>query len=132
TVVLPGGQAVQGKLNTSGTELEVSTPSGPRQAPLAGVSAIRDPEEQRKFERLEHPGPLQLWTGFFDLGLALARGNARTDTLTTAINASRVTHTSKTSLYFNQIYGSSRVAGITAANASAVRGGWSFNRNLDS
>src|SRR5581483_2640887 len=42
TVVLPGGESVQGKVTTSGSNLQVSTPAGTRTAPLAGVSAIRN------------------------------------------------------------------------------------------
>ena len=41
-----------------------------------------DAAEQHAFERLEHPGIFELWSGNFDIGLALARGNARTDSLT--------------------------------------------------
>ena len=130
TVVLPGGDTVRGRLSTTGTTLQVATPSGTRTAPLAGVSAMRNPAEQQTFERLEHPRFLELWTGYFDLGLALARGNARTETLTTAFNASRVTRTSKLTTYFNQIYGTARLNGIIDSTASAIRGGWSFNHNI--
>jgi hypothetical protein len=132
TVVLPGGEAVQGKLNTSGNDLQVATAAGPRTAPLAGVGAIRNTGEQRTYERLQHPRLLELWTGYFDLGLSLARGNAHTDTLATAFNASRITRTSKLTTYFNEIFASARINGVTESTASAIRGGWSYNHNISS
>src|SRR5437870_3737141 len=76
TVVLPGGESVSGKVSTANGRLEVASKS----APLAEIGDMRNPAEQRSWERIQHPGLLELWTGFVDLGLALARGNARTDT----------------------------------------------------
>jgi putative salt-induced outer membrane protein YdiY len=71
-----------------------------------------------------------VWAGNFDIGLSLARGNARTDTLTTAFTAARNTHADKVAVYFNQIYGTARANNLTSTIASAVRGGWSYNRNV--
>jgi hypothetical protein len=130
TVVLPNGESVAGKVSTSGDTMQVASPSGPKTAPLAGVQTLRNPAEQHTWERLQHPRVLELWSGFFDLGLALARGNARTDTFTTAFNASRVTSHDKITTYFNQIFASARVNNISNTTANAVRGGWSYNRDL--
>jgi hypothetical protein len=130
TVVLPGGETVAGKIATSGENLQVAASGGAKSAPLASVQALRNPAEQHSWERLQHPGLRELWTGSFDLGLALARGNARTDTFTTAFNATRITRKDKITTTFNQIYGSARVNGITSTNASALRGGWSYNRDI--
>lgn len=130
TVELPGGERVAGKVTTAGDNLEVTTPAGVKPAPLTAIGAMRNPAEQRTWERLQHPGLLELWTGFFDTGFALARGNARTDTLTTAFNATRVTRKDKISVTFNQIYGTARVNDISNTVASAIRGGWAYNRDL--
>lgn len=130
TVELPNNERVSGKLATSGDTLQVTTESATRTAPLTQVGAVRNPAEQRTWERLQHPGLLQLWTGFFDTGFALARGNARTDTLTMAFNASRVTRADKLTFTFNQIYGTARANGVTSTIANAIRGGWSYNRNV--
>src|ERR1035441_5726703 len=35
-------------------------------------------------------------------------------------------------LYFNQIYGTARGNNVTSTIASAVRGGWKYNRNVSS
>jgi len=130
TVVLPGGETVAGKVTTTGNNLEVAGPAGPKTAPLTAVDAIRNPAEQQTFERLQNPKLTELWTGFIDTGLALARGNARTDTLTTAFHATRVTRTDMITLAFAQIYGSSRVNGVSATSANAIRGAWSYDRNI--
>jgi putative salt-induced outer membrane protein YdiY len=130
TVVLPSGESVSGKVATAGANLEVATASGVKTAPLADVSAVRNPAEQHSWDRLQHPGLLELWTGFFDFGLALARGNARTDTQTTSFNATRVTRKDKITLNFKQIRGTSRVNNETSLVAAALRGGWTYNRDL--
>ena len=129
TVVLRG-ESVNGKISSSGDNLQVATGAATRTAPLADVSALRNPAEQHNWERLQHPGWLELWTGNFDLGLALARGNARTDTLTNAFNATRATRQDKVILYFNQIYGTARINNVNNTIASAVRGGWSYHRDV--
>lgn len=129
-VALPGGQDVSGNLATEGNNIAVTSPSTRATVPLAEVSTIRDETEQRKFERLQAPGWLELWAGYFDLGLALTRGNARTTTLATAFNAARVTRTDKTSVYFNQIDSSATINGKNGTTASAVRGGLAYDHNL--
>lgn len=130
TVVPATGQALQGKVATSGTDLQVTTTTGTTTMPLASVTAVRNSAEQAAYERLEHPGLLELWAGYLDLGLALVRGNSYTDTLTTTFIAARQTRKSKLTVHFNQIYGTARSNGIVDANANAVRGGWSLDENL--
>jgi len=129
-VVLPGGESVKGKISTSGEAMEVAAPSGVKSAPLTGVGAVRNDSEQHAWERMQHPGILELWTGTFDVGAAAARGNARTATETTAFNANRSTMNDKITTYFNQIYGTAQVNGVSAAVASAVRGGWTYSRQI--
>ena len=126
-VVLPSGESVKGKISTNGDNLEVAAKS----APLAGISAIRDEAEQTKWEKLEHPGLFELWAGNFDFGLALARGNARTETLTNNFTAARATKHDKISLHFNQMYATALVDGVSSSTANAVRGGWAYNRDLN-
>jgi Protein of unknown function, DUF481 len=130
TVHLPNGQRVAGKISTAGETLEIATPAGVRPIPLISVGDMRNPAEEHNWERLQHPGLLELWTGFVDTGLALARGNARTDTLTTTLNATRVTRNDKITLTFNQIYGTARIDNLDSTTASALRGNWTYNRDL--
>jgi len=126
-VVLPGGESVKGKISTNGDTLEVASKS----APLAGISAIRDEAEEKKFQKMEHPNLGELWAGSFDFGLALARGNARTETLTNNFAAARVTKHDKISAHFDEIYGSALLNGVSSNTANAVRGGWAYNRDLN-
>jgi hypothetical protein len=129
-VGLPGGQSASGKVATAAGNLEVAAPSGPRAVPLAEVTDIRNPAEQHNWERLQHPGILQLWAGHFDIGLAMARGNARTDTLTSAFDAARVTRHDQITMHFDEIYGTARANGVVSTIASAENGNWTYQRNL--
>ena len=134
-VVLPSG-AVKGKVSTAGDNLDVATSGGEKSAPLTAVTAVRDDAEQHTYERLQHPGVFELWTGTFNTGLALARGNARTATLTNAFTASRTTLHDKITVHFNEIYATALVTEpsgtqINSATASQLVGGWEYNRNLN-
>ena len=130
TVELPGGERIAGKLSTAGENLEVTTDLGVKQEALSTVGDMRNPAEQHTWERLQHPGVLELWTGFFDTGLAVARGNARTDTLTNSFTATRITRNDKVTVNFSQIYGTATVNNVSSAVANAMRGGWSYDHTL--
>jgi putative salt-induced outer membrane protein YdiY len=131
TVELPGGVRAAGSVATNSEgALVVSTPTGVRVVGMDTVGAMRDPDEEAAWERLQHPSLLQLWSGSLDTGLALARGNADTDTLTTTVSATRVTTTDKIIANFNQIYGTARLDGVYSAVASAAHGDWEYNHNI--
>jgi len=129
-VVLPGGKSVTGKLDTTEGKVQIVTSAGQEAAALGDITAIRNSDEQGKYEKLLHPGLLELWTGSVDLGLALVRGNAHTSTFTTAFNTTRASRTDTIKLYLNQIRASATVGGKSAATAQAIRGGWSYGRNI--
>ena len=137
-VKLPEGKEVTGKVTTDNKEVTVTTPNAQTAtAPIGQIATIRNSAEQEKFERLQAPRWLDLWAGYVDLGFAIARGNARTDTLTTAFNAARATNNDKTQLFFNQIYSTAAVVGTngtstSAATANAARGGISYDHNINS
>jgi putative salt-induced outer membrane protein YdiY len=128
-VVLPGGKSVSGVLSTGDGKLQVAAASGTETAPLADVSAVRNADEQKQWERFQHPGLLQLWAGYVDVGYSLVRGNAETSTFATTFNAVRATRTDKITLQFNEIYATALISGTSAATAQAVRGGLDYNRN---
>jgi putative salt-induced outer membrane protein YdiY len=102
------------------------------------VVALRNPAEQKAYERLLNPGWLSLWTVTGSFGIAGTRGNASTSTFTTPITAARTTRSDKTTVYFNAIRATasvrSTVNGVTSdassVTAQAVRGGWAYSRNL--
>ena len=130
-VKLPDGKEVNGKVSTAGQEVAVATPAATVTAPIGQVATIRNEAEQQKYERLLAPSWSQLWAGYFDLGFSLARGNSHTDTLTTAFNATRATNADKTVLFLNQIYSTGTIGGVTGPTADAVRGGVSYDHNIN-
>jgi putative salt-induced outer membrane protein YdiY len=129
-VALPDGKILSGAVSSEGKNIQVNTPGGVTTSPLAEVSAIRGEAEQKKYERLLSPGWRDLWAGYFDLGLALARGNARTSTLTSSFSAARVTRSDQTTLYYNQIYSTAKLGGNNLATAEAIRGGVSYDHDI--
>jgi putative salt-induced outer membrane protein YdiY len=131
TVVLASGQSLRGPVTVDAKDDKVQVTTVPAMQParVSELVAIRNAETQRQFERTENPGLLDLWVGTIDLGLSAARGNARTNTFTTAAAAIRETRTDKTVGYFNQIYSSALIEGLSAATAEAMRGGWSYSKN---
>ncbi len=125
-VALPDGKTVQGTLATTGADVQVAGQS----VPLVQVPAIRSDAEQRNWQRLQKPGPLDLWAGTGTLGFAGTLGNAETQTITAALAAHRVTRTDKASITFNAIRASAFANGVSSRTAQAVRGGWAYARNL--
>ena len=77
-----------------------------------------------------NPSWTQLWAGSATFGWAGTRGNARALTLSTGFTASRVTKTDKTDVHLNGIRSSALVEGASEATAQALRGGWSYGRNI--
>jgi hypothetical protein len=130
TVVLPGDQAVQGTLATTGQTVRVEAPDGPRTVPLTEITALRNADEQRAYERLLNPSWTELWTITGSLGLAGTAGNARTSTFTVPVAMSRVTNSDRTTAYFNLVRASAVINNVSAQTAQAVRGGWGYSRNI--
>ena len=67
---------------------------------------MRNDEEQHLYERLLHPGFLQLWRTTSTLGFAGTAGNAKTTTFTTGLNATPATRTDKLTVNFSPIVAS--------------------------
>jgi hypothetical protein len=126
-VVTADGKAVQTKLATKEDKVEVAD----RTVPLADVVTIRDAASQAAYERYLHPGFGDLWAVAGNIGWAGTAGNAKTQTFTTPLTAVRASNTSKTNLYFNSVRASALINNVSAATASAVRGGWGYSRNLN-
>lgn len=131
TVELKTGDTVSGKLETAADKLVVRPEAAPpREASLADVNAVRDAAEQKEYERRLNPPWGRLWVGNLNFGLAGAQGNAETLTATLGINAARVTRTDKTAIKFAAIRSSALINNVNGTTANAVRGGWSYERNL--
>lgn len=126
TVVTTGDRTVQSQITTAGGRLVV----GGTQVATGDIVAIRNADEQNAFERLQHPGWGQLWTGAGSLNFAGTTGNSETRSLVVNVNAARTTRTDETSLYFTAIDSSATVNNLNSQTAQAVRGGWAYKRDL--
>lgn len=130
-LVLQDGRTVQGTLATVDAKVEVVAKDTKVSVTPADIATIRDAAEQQAYERRLRPGWGELWAGTGTVGLAGTSGNAKTLTFTTAVAAARVTNTDKTSLYFNIIKASALVNGKSADTAQAVRGGLSYDHDVN-
>jgi hypothetical protein len=128
TVVLPGGKETQGKLSTSGDQVQVSGES----IPLASVPTVRNAAEEAKYQRYLHPSLFDLWSGYYGLGVADASGNASSLTITNVLNATRITNNDKITIDAHQIYSRGLVNNVVGLTAKAWRAGWTYDRNIDS
>jgi len=126
TVVISGGKAVEGKIATAGEQVEVAGQT----TPLSSVTAVRNADEQAKYQRYLNPPFRDLWSGYYDFGIANASGNSRALSITNAANATRSTKKDKISIYFNEIYATGLVGKTVGVTAQAWRAGWMYDRNI--
>jgi small nuclear ribonucleoprotein (snRNP)-like protein len=130
TVVLKDGKSLEGSLSTVDGKVVVTGQNAKLEAAPAEVTAMRNADEQKAYERMLAPGLLELWSGEGTVGLAGAEGNAKTLTFTTGVTVARTTNKDKISLNFNAIKSSALVGGKDSATAQAVRGGIRYDRNV--
>jgi putative salt-induced outer membrane protein len=113
-LTLKDGTKFVGKVTTRDGKFVVAsaTPATTASAPVATkdtVVAVRDDEAQKAFDleadHLAHPKFNYFWSGLFDTGLALTRGNSSTTTFTVASKAVRETPKDKLTLYGNYVFG---------------------------
>lgn len=130
TVVLPNDKSVEGTIATSGDKIIVAEKGTTETVAPKDIVALRNADEQKAYLKMLRPGLLDLWNISGNIGLAGTSGNATTRTFTTPINLVRATRNDKTTVYFNFIRSASTVNGVSSDTASAVRGGYAYNRNL--
>ncbi|HEX5432086.1 MAG TPA: DUF481 domain-containing protein [Bryobacteraceae bacterium] len=131
-VVLQSGRTLQGTLSTANGQIVVTSPGASVTVMPAQIATLRNAGEQRSYERLLNAGWTDLWAGTATIGFAGTKGNAETSTFTAGANATRATNTDKTVLSFSAIKASASIGGVMADTAQAVRGGISYDRNLNS
>lgn len=130
------GQVLVGSVSTSGGEFIVRTAQGSTVSiGKAVVESIRSPEEQASYEaeveRLRNPNLLDFWSGFVDVGLSLTKGNAETNTFSTAMKTERKTQRDKISVYANSLFAQNSTTGVSETTANAIRGGTRYDMNLN-
>jgi len=129
----PEPPVIKATIASSDGKITLSAAQGaPQTVDPAGIAAIRDNAEEATYERLLHPGLLELWTGTATVGLAGTAGNAVTSTFNTGVTASRTTNHDLISISFNAVKSSATVSGVSSDTAQAVRGGWKYDRKVGS
>jgi putative salt-induced outer membrane protein YdiY len=132
-LTLKDGGKLSGKVATEDGKYVVTRTapaSAPGSAPKDVITAIRSDAEQKAFdinaEKMAHRKFTYFWSGLFDTGLALTRGNSATTSYTLSMKAVRETPRDKITVYSTYVYANDQtvVPSRTTANAilSGVRG----------
>ena len=134
-LTLKSGQVLVGPVETSDGNLTVKTvDAGTVTTAKADVVSIRSKDAEQTYEearrRLENPGLLDLWSGFVETGLSLARGNANATTFNIGAEADRTSKRDKLSVTYTSLYTKNTVAGVSALGADAVHGGIRYDLNV--
>jgi putative salt-induced outer membrane protein len=138
-LTLKDGTKLSGKVTTQDGKFVVASaaapaPSLPPPAAKETIVAVRDDAEQKAYdlatERMAHPKFTYFWSGLFDTGLALTRGNSSTASFTIASKAVRETPRDKLTLYGNYVYASDSTSAPGHTTANALNSGARFDYNL--
>jgi putative salt-induced outer membrane protein len=125
---LKDGQTIVGPVTTSNHKLDVATATtGEVAAPKDAIVAVRNDAEQKTYDdtvyRLQHPRLTDFWSGLFDTGLSVTRGNSSTLNFTLAGKAVRQTDRDKISVYTTAVYASDNTTPPSRTTAHAIQGG---------
>lgn len=129
-VVLPNAETVKATLQPAGNAVRVATPATTQTVPLTDIVTLRNDAEQRTYERFLHPGIFDLWTVNGSINIAGTKGNAETSTVTTPLLFARTSSSSRTTAYLTTIRSTATIDGLEGQTAKAIRGGWSYSRNI--
>jgi putative salt-induced outer membrane protein YdiY len=134
-VHLTSGDTLAGSVTTTDGQIRVATANlGAVATTKDKIKALVSKEEEaayeKEIERLRNPSLLDLWTGFVDTGLSMARGNSNSTTFSVGMNAARVTPRDKITAYFTSLYSKNKTRGVTVVGAQADRGGLRYDANF--
>lgn len=136
-LTLKDGKRLEGKVSTTDSTLNVAggpTPAAAGSAPKDAIVAVRNDAEQKTFdeqaEKMAHPKFYYFWSGVFDTGLALTRGNSSTASYTLDGNAVRETPRDKLTLFATYIYASDNTTTPSRTTANAIRSGIRGDLNI--
>lgn len=93
------------------------------------IQWVRNSTEQDRVLRTMELANVPVWAGFGDIGLSIARGNADTSTLSSALSATRTTPRTKFGITASSLYSRAVTAGERLTSANQRRGGarWDYN-----
>jgi putative salt-induced outer membrane protein len=129
-LTLKDGTKLSGKITTTPDGKFVVAGAAP--APAAPPSrdtivAVRNDAEQKTFdidaEKMAHPKFTYFWSGLFDTGLALTRGNSSTASYTLDGKGVRETPRDKLTLYANYIFADNQVTVPATTTANLFQAG---------
>ncbi len=130
-IALKNGQQLEGPVVLADGVLKVETKSGPVTTSASELASLRNPAEQALYEKSQHPGLLESWTGGANIGFALTRGNSETKNLALSFTAARKTLSDKLGLYVNSVYTTNDAPGaVPSTTANAVLGGIRYDRDF--
>src|ERR1700676_1937227 len=135
-LTLRDGKRLSGKITTRNGKFEVAgeTAPAPASAPKDAVVAVRNDAVQKAFDieadKIAHPRFTYFWSGLFDTGLALTRGNSSTVSYTLSAEGVRATARDKLTLYSTYIYANDNTAPPNRTTANALRAGVRGDLNL--
>jgi putative salt-induced outer membrane protein len=126
-------QTYNGTVNTTDDSLAVVTsPTQTVTVAKSDMAAIRSPEEQTAYEKAQHPGLLQGWTGGANIGFGLTAGNSETESLALGFSAVRAGLHDKISMYATSVYSRNNAPGATpAVTANTDTGGIRYDHDLN-
>ena len=130
-VELKSGQAVSGIVTTADGRFEIAAPgAAPAAVPREQVASIRGQTEQQEYERLQHPGLTEFWSGLFDTGLSLTRGNSALLAYNLSAKLSRTVPRDKITAYATAVYATDDTTPPGRTTAHAVLAGARMDYNL--
>jgi putative salt-induced outer membrane protein len=135
-LTLKDGKQLTGKVTTEDGKLDVAgaTPASTGSAPKETIVAVRNDAEQKTYdineEHMAHPKFTYFWSGLFDTGLALTRGNSSTASYTFSAKGVRETPQDKLTLYSNYIFANNDTTPPSTTTANLFEAGIRGDLNI--
>jgi putative salt-induced outer membrane protein YdiY len=136
-LTLKDGTKLSGKITTvDGKFVVAGAPATAAPAAKETIVAVRDDAAQKAYdidtEKMAHPKIYYFWSGFFDTGLALTRGNSSTASYTLDAKAVRETPRDKLTFYTNYIFADNQVTIPATTTANLFQTGVRGDLNISS
>ncbi len=134
-ITLKDGQSLFGRVKLADDKVEVATETaGTVTAKEADIVLFRNKADHdaylKEIDRLRNPRLVDLWAGSVDLGYAQARGNAGTNTISSAAKVLRATTRDSINAYFFSLYSNNKFNGLSVLAANSIRGGVKYDVNI--
>lgn len=121
---------VNGSIAVTDGNLIVHTAQGDVTVPLKQITVVRSADSQEAYEKTLHPSLSRDWNGHVSLGIALARGNTDTTSISSGFQFDRKTLSDQIDLHGSTIYSSNNVSTGGGITANALLAGVRYDRNL--